>query len=256
MLKFQGIFSGGHRALILLIGKSFLSAALIICCLIKNSYCDAKTDSEIVTIGNFHVSDIRQGTPEGWQLVRYKGAPVLMIRQDVQASFLRMVSNGRTAFGIKKEISVDVRNHPYLHWSWKALQLPAGGDIRHSSRDDQALQVYIIFPGTGFPELYTSPAIAYIWDNESPKGLMTRSPQKSMGFVRYIVVKNKADALGIWYRETRNILEDYRNLFPDVNCGVPPGPVRAMMLFINTHHTGSKAEGCFSEIYFSKTGRH
>lgn len=224
-------------------------------CPVKSAYAAIKIDPGIIDIGNFHAAGRRQGVPDGWQLLRYKGEPALMLVQDGQGSFLRMSSSGRKAFGIRKEISVDVRRHPCLHWSWKALRLPEGGDIRLADQDDQALQIYVIFPGTGFPELDKSPTVAYIWDNAAPKGLMTRSPQTSMSYVRYIVIKNKTDALGTWHQETRNILEDYRKLFPDVNRGEPLGPMRSILLFINTHHTKSNAEGHFGDIYFSNTDR-
>ncbi len=255
-MRFQRIFTAKYKVFALAIMKSFLLAALIACCFTRYAYCEVKTDSEIVNIDNFYTAARRQGVPVGWRLVKYKGTPVLMTMQDIRSSFLRMVSSGQTAFGIKKEISVDIRRYPYLHWSWKAVRLPAGGDIRRSSGDDQALQIYVIFPAAGFPELYKSPAIAYIWDNEAPKGLTVSSPQASMGYVRYMVLKNKTDTLDTWHQETRNILQDYKRLFPDVNHGQPPGPIRAMLLFINTHHTDGNAEGHFGDIYFSKTDKH
>lgn len=214
-----------------------------------------KIDPERVDIGNFHQAGRQQGVPEGWKLVKYKGEPVLMIVPGGQGSFLRLISSGQTAFGIRKDISVDIRNYSYLHWNWEALRLPEGGDIRLANKDDQALQLYLVFPGAGFLDAYKSPTIAYIWDNEAPKGLKIRSPQAPLGNVRYVVLKNKTDTLGKWYQETRNILEDYRKLFPEVNGGKPAGPVRSILLFINTHHMKSNAEGHIGDIYFSRADK-
>ena len=173
-----------------------------------------------------------------------------MIEQEGRHFFLRMVASGNTAFGIKKAVSIDTHRYPFLQWIWRVQRLPDGGDIRWRQRDDQAMQLYIIFPATGFPEIYKSPTIAYIWDNEAPKGLITGSPQKMLGYVRYIVLRNKSDSLGLWQTETRNIEDDYRKLFADVNGGQPPGPIRTILLFINTHHTKSAADGSIGEITF------
>jgi len=232
-----------------------IAVSAIGCCTVLP--CGAVHDihAKTIDIGHFRASGNRQGIPDGWQLLRHKGNPVFMITQDEKWSYLTMTSRGRTAFGIRKEISVDIHSYPYLHWNWKAIRLPEGGDIRRRDRDDQALQIYMIFPGAGFPELSTSPTIAYIWDNEAPKGLMTRSPQPAMGYVRYIVIRNKTDALGNRCQETRNILEDYRKLFADISNGEPQGPVRSILLFINTHHKKGEAEGQIGDIYFSQTGK-
>jgi hypothetical protein len=43
-------------------------------------------------------------------------------------------------------------------------------------------------------------------------------------------------------------------MFKDINGGEPPGPIKILMLFINTHHTKSAAEGCIGDIYFSTKG--
>ena len=79
---------------------------------------------------------------------------------------------------------------------------------------------------------------------------MIRSPQKRMGNVRYVVMRNKDDVLGRWYPEKRNIYKDYKELFKDVRSGEPPGPVQAILIFINTHHTRTDAEGSNWEYLF------
>ena len=99
-----------------------------------------------------------------------------------------------------------------------------------------------------------SPTIAYVWDNEAPKALMIKSPQKGMEYVRYIVLRNKADALGHWRQEKRNLYEDYKKVFNDIKSGEPIGPIKGLMLFINTHHRAGDAEGVIGDIYFSSGG--
>ena len=221
---------------------------LLECCLDEGCHASSGFD-----IGRFRHQDLQGGAPASWQLQLYKGTPALAIEQDGRQTFLRMSAGGKTAFGVKKAVSVDVRTYPFLHWKWKAYRLPDGGDIRRADRDDQALQLYVVFPAMGFPAVHTSPTIAYVWDNDAPKGLITTSPQKLLGYVRYVVLRNKTDSLGIAQMETRNVYEDYGKLFGEFNGGKPSGPIRAVLLFINTHHTRSAAEGSVGDIYFSRT---
>lgn len=203
---------------------------------------------------NFSDSHLENGAPAGWRLQRYKGSPSLNLEKSGGHFYLRMKSSGNTAFGVRKEISIDVRKYPFIHWTWRAQRLPVGGDVRQADRDDQVLQVYVIFPGEGIFNIIKSPTIAYVWDNEAPKGLMIQSPQKGMENVRYIVLRNKVDTLGRWRQEKRNLYEDYKKVFKDVKNGEPSGPVKGLMLFINTHHTESNAEGVIGNMYFSSGG--
>ena len=56
------------------------------------------------------------------------------------------LSSVNDAFGIEKDLSFDIRKFPYLTWRWKATRLPKGGDIRKRETDDQAGQIYVLFP--------------------------------------------------------------------------------------------------------------
>ena len=224
-------------------------------CFIGLFFRDGCFASSRIYIGRFQHQDLQGKAPAGWQLQLHKGRPALAIEQDGRQTFLRLFAGGQTAFGVKKNVSVDIRTYPFLQWRWRVHRLPDGGDIRRADRDDQALQLYVVFPSVGFPALQTSPTISYIWDNEAPKGLMIRSPQKMLGYVRYVVLRTRSDGLGVTQTETRNVYDDYRRLFPDVNEGKPPGPVRTVLIFINTHHTKSAADGSIGDIVFSANGK-
>src|SRR5262249_43252369 len=55
---------------------------------------------------------------------------------------------------------VNLQDTPILEWSWKAVTLPTGGDVRHGATDDEVLQVYVDWPR--FPEAVRSRIIGYV----------------------------------------------------------------------------------------------
>ncbi len=204
-----------------------------------------------ISVG-FSQFDAQKGLPAGWILDRKFGKAVLRSENSEDGPCLTMVSDDRSSFGIKKAIKVDVREYPYLSWRWKANRLPLGADVRRPDKDDQAAQIYIAFPSTGFPAALNTPVLTYIWDTEVPKEWMGRSPQLGRGKIRYIVLRNKTDKLGEWYTEKRNIYRDYQRLFKDVRGGEPAGPIQGICLFINSQHTRSSAESSICNIRFSR----
>jgi hypothetical protein len=208
---------------------------------------------EIVEVALYRSARMVNGVPAGWKIMRHSGTPVIRLEKFGDAYYVRMISDSRSGFGIEKEVSVDLKEYPYLNWTWTATKLPRGGDVRRSATDDQALQIYVVLPTTGFPEQLNYPILTYVWDNEAPKGLITKSPKPLMKKIRYVVVRNKTDRLGTWYTEKRNVYEDFRKVFRDVDGGEPRGATHGLRFYINSQNTKSQAEGYIGEVYFSKS---
>lgn len=208
---------------------------------------------EIVEVALYRNAKMVNGVPAGWKIMRHSGTPVIRLEKFGDAYYVRMISDSRSGFGIEKEVSVDLREYPYLNWTWTATKLPRGGDVRKSATDDQALQIYVVLPTTGFPEQLNYPILTYVWDNEAPKGLITKSPKPLMKKIRYVVVRNKTDRLGTWYTEKRNVYEDFRKVFRDVDGGEPRGATHGLRFYINSQNTKSQAEGYIGEVFFSKS---
>lgn len=182
------------------------------------------------------------GLPEGWVLEKEPGkqSKIALVKEQ-ENTFLHLLSAG-DAFGLKKEISFDIRKYPHLSWRWKVTQLPPKGDIRKREADDQAGQIYVVFPR--FPARVNSRSMGYIWDTLAPVGLAGTSTTYSR--MKYVVLQSGPEKLGQWLQESRNVYEDYKKAFQE-----EPPQVGALLLYINTQHINGSAECFYDDLFFS-----
>jgi len=187
------------------------------------------------------VADFKGHTtlPPGWEVEVREGKA----QYRVYDGSLILSSGRGDSYGLRKTLSVDTREYPFLNWRWMAMSLPAGGDGRRKATDDQAAQLYVVFPR--WPAKINSRVIGYTWENVAPKGITFASVNSAKW--RYIVLRDRSDPLGRWFQERRNVREDYRKLF-----GEEPPEIGAVMLYINSQHTASSGESRFGEVYFSR----
>ena len=177
-------------------------------------------------------------TGQPWGSPRYQftlaadgGRQVLHLRSENESSTISLDLAGR----------VNLRATPILEWQWKVLHLPAGGDTRRRQTDDQAAQLYVVWPR--FPRAVRSRVIGYVWDTTAPVG--TRVWGTQLRTVRYIVVRSGPAELGRWITERRNVWDDYRALF-----GEDPEGMGALLLSIDSNDTRSRAEALIGPIFF------
>lgn len=180
--------------------------------------------------------------PDGWALKEFTGRANVKVEK-VGQFFAVHLNSDRASFGLHKDISVDVGQYPYLSWAWRVDQLPPKGDVRQKDTDDQAAQLYVVFPR--FPAMVRSQIIGYVWDSTAPAGTVLTSPTNRMA--KIIVLRSGADRLGQWVAESRNVLEDFRRLFGD-----PPPKAGKISLLINSQNTKSSAESWFASVVFTR----
>lgn len=213
----------------------------------------AASTNDNIPVAVFRAEAIKNGLPGGWELETKEGTPRVQFLKEGNAFYVHLVGDGQSAFGIRREIKVDLQEYPYLNWRWKAVKLPREGDVRKAETDDQTLQLYIAFSPTGFPALLNTPVLGYIWDSKSPKDWTGTSAQPLGGMIRYVVMRNRTDKLDQWYGEKRNILQDYQTLFREEKGGAPQGPTKGVQIYINTQRTKGEAEGYIGEVFFSRS---
>ena len=183
-----------------------------------------------------------QGPPDGWNVKQWKGKADFKVVSAEFGPAIHLKSSG-TSSALYRELKFDLKEYPYLSWRWKVTSLPKGADVRRETIDDQAAQVYVVFPR--WPKSVNSRLLGYIWESTAPAGLHIRSTKSDN--TRYIVLKSGTAEAGKWVLETRNVYEDYRRLFND-----EPPSVGSLSIMIDSDDTKSSAESFIGDIRFSK----
>ena len=182
-----------------------------------------------------------EGVPAGWEVREFTGRADVELVRGERTLAVRLRS-ARTSFALHRDLVVSLDEFPTLAWSWKVARLPAGGDVRDGRRDDQAAQVYVVFPRWPAPRTQ-SDVIGYVWDTTAPVGTTLTSSKAPN--VKIIVVESGPARLGAWQRQRRNVAADYHTLFRR-----PPPRVGAIALMIDTNDTGTVAEATIGDLMF------
>jgi hypothetical protein len=183
------------------------------------------------------------GIPVGWLLKVFAGqVDAELVRDEMPALRLR---SRHASYALYRDVAVDVRAYPWLSWSWKVVRLPTGGDVRISGSDDQAAQIYVVFPRWPDPRQSTE-VLGYVWDTAAPVG--HRGVNARAANVRVIVVASGSGGLGSWRRFERNVDQDYAALF-----GRQPPRAGKVAVMIDSDDTRSDAEVLVGDIRFSRS---
>jgi hypothetical protein len=198
----------------------------------------------VLWVDRFAGSLNAEGIPEGWTLEKNKGPQSKIALGKENDGFFLYLRSVQDNFGLRKELSFEIKKFPFLQWRWKVKELPKGGDVRKRETDDQAGQLYILFPR--FPAMVNTRSVGYLWDSTAPVG--TRGTSTAYSKMKYVVLQSGPEKLGQWIHESRNVYEDYKNLFQE-----EPPTVGGVLIFINSQHTQSSADCFYGDIFFSAT---
>jgi hypothetical protein len=178
--------------------------------------------------------------PRNWRLMVHAGTADLGVVSEGGEHVLHMKCK-ESSFSIERKAYVDSAEYPYIIWTWKALKIPAHGDVRVRDRNDQALQILVAFDNRK--------VISYVWDSNAPAGTVS---DESIGWpfnlaVKVIVVRSGHADTGEWITQTRNIHRDYKTIFNE-----QPPHITGIRIQTNTQYTKGIAEGMIKGIIFRK----
>lgn len=200
----------------------------------------APAGAERVDIARFSAGDL-----DGWKSRSFDGETRYRVVSHVGRQALHAVSNA-SASGLYREVTVDLKRTPYLHWSWRVGNLLATRDERSKPGDDYPARVYVVF--SSGPFLWRTRAINYVWSSHQPAG--SEWPNAYTANARMVAVRSGAAAVGQWVHESRNVYDDYRRAF-----GSEPGEVSGIAVMTDTDNTGQMAEAWYGDMWFDREVR-
>lgn len=187
------------------------------------------------------IDDFESGLGPRWEKKVFKGETEYSIVETAGNHSLKAKSHA-AASGLVYKISYESKEYPLLTWRWKVGHVLEKGDAATREGDDYPARIYVIFPHF-IPTLTRS--INYIWANKLPKG--SRVPNAYYSKAVMVAVESGEENCGRWVMETRNVYEDYEDIF-----GKPPPKVGAIAIMTDTDNTSESAVACYDDIQISK----
>jgi hypothetical protein len=177
--------------------------------------------------------------PQNWGSPNYDN--IRIVDDDGRRALSMKSADDSTTLNREIKGKIRLKDTPVLEWEWKSIVLPKGGNSCKKATDDQAGQVFVVWPR--FPETVRSRIIGYVWDTTQPAGTICRS--EKTGTVTYVVVRSGPADLNKWITEKRNVAEDFKKIY-----GEAPDDPSILSLSIDSNDTHTTSEAMIGSIRF------
>ncbi len=146
-----------------------------------------------------------------------------------------------------------------IEFNWWVGGMPEGATVTDAAHDDASARIVLAFDGdeanlsprnrmlfelartlTGEAPPYAT--LMYVWDAKAPVGTEVVSARSDR--MRKIVVASGRENLGTWRRFERDVVADFRRIYP----GESPGMLVGMALMTDADNTQGRVEACYGTI--------
>ena len=201
------------------------------------SYLCASDTDRIIIAGDFSSNSLK-----GWEENEFVSGNVyqLVLRDGM---YVLLAESSASASGLVKKVKIDIREYPYLNWSWRVESGLPGIDEKSKEGDDFAARIYVLSNEVLF---WNTKVLNYVWSGGSLLGDSwpnAFAPDNSM----MVAVRDSSHEIGTWYTEKRNVYEDFKRYY-----GKEVKQIGAVALMTDTDNSGGKAASYYGDVYFSK----
>lgn len=216
--------------------------------------------AETVWIGRFPAGEAGIPTPWVVQQLDAKVAPTrytLRIWDGVPA----IEAHAKKSMALLgRPVEIDLARTPFLCWQSRIDAPLVTADMAHKAGDDYAARIYVSFSippaqmsfGTRaklsiarsiWGDHVPDAAINYVWDNKHPIGTLADNAYTDR--TRMLVLRSGAAAAGHWVQERRNVRDDFRRAFGELD-----GRITGVAVAADTDNTGEEAHAGFADFRF------
>lgn len=194
-----------------------------------------------VIIGDFSGQGLN-----GWQSKSFQGETDYQLVDIDDGKALKAESRA-AASGLYHEQTIDLTETPCLHWRWKIANILQGIDETTRAGDDYPARVYVVF--SGGLAFWRTRTIVYVWASTQPQG--SRWHSAFTDNARVIAVESGEARAGEWISESRNVRQDYKQLF-----GEDISQADAVAIMTDTDNSGQTATAWYADITFRQLISH
>jgi len=215
-------------------------------------------------VGPFSTAAPSGPWPDGWKPLTFPKIPqhtTYSLVRDGDRVAVKAASQASSS-GYTKEILIDPKEYPIIHWQWKVSNILKGGNVAKKEGDDYPARIYVTFQyDSGKVGLFGKAkyeaakliygrypplgALNYIWESRAPVGTTVPNPYTDQAYM--IVVESGPTKLNTWMTEERNVYEDYKRAF-----GEEPPMISGVAIMTDTDNTGESAEAYYGDIVLKK----
>ena len=191
----------------------------------------------------FQVAVFSASSLTGWETKAFSGTTSYQFI-DLNNKRVLAAESRNSASGLIKKVQVDLKDYPYLSWSWRIENRLNTENEKIKSGDDYAARIYVVIDGGILP--WRTRTLCYVWANGASKGEIW--PNAFVGKnAMMMALKNREDNLSTWYSEKRNVYDDLKRVFGDGFHSID-----AVALMTDTDNSHGQATAYYGDIYFSK----
>jgi len=199
------------------------------------------------------VAEFSKGDLSGWKDKSFEGETQYEITMDEeQLQVLKAHSQG-SASGLGKEITIDLKQTPFINWSWRIDNNLSQFDETTKDGDDYAARLYVVKDG-GW-RVWKTRALNYVWSSNQKAGSSWDN-----AFVgdkaKMLAIRGQEHPIKKWVREKRNVYEDLITLFGDQGSDEANLEayryLDAVALMTDTDNSAGTATAFYGDIYFTE----
>ena len=188
------------------------------------------------------VARFSQNTMQGWEPHSFKGHTQYQLIQQDGRTVLKAFSQA-SASGLIKKQQIDLKQTPYLNWSWKIDKTLYRLAETFKEGDDFAARIYVVVDGGVF--FWRTLALNYVWSSSQKKHSMWDNPFTSNA--KMIAIESGNEFKNQWRAEKRNVFEDLKTAFhKEVRF------IDAIAIMTDTDNSGQSAIAYYGDIYFTE----
>ena len=198
-----------------------------------------------------NIAQFEQESLDKWETKSFVGNTQYQITQLDDQTVLHAVSE-QSASGLAKEIKIDLKETPFLNWSWRIENRLPEMDETQKVGDDYAARLYIVKDGGLF--IWETKALNYVWSSNQSQGSIWDNAYAGSN-ARMLALRSSKDSLAMWVSEKRNVYQDMIELYGDQGSEEANEKayryIDAVAIMSDTDDSKAKVSAYYGNIYFS-----